>query len=106
MRVRIEDGAGLGGGVGAEDLEEEGEDGGLDILGRVGRERGKKWWRGKVGAVGGCGERMGVVDVGLKRIGLGVDLRVGSVRLGQRIIGFQISYSDSACNAVPSMTSY
>lgn len=45
MRVRIEDGAGLGGGVGAEELEEEGEDedGGLDILGRVGRERGKEW---------------------------------------------------------------
>ncbi len=55
---------------------------------------------------GGCGERMGVVDVGLKRIGLGVDLRVGSVRLVQRIVGFQISYSDSACNAVPSMTSF
>lgn len=106
MRVRIEDGAGLGGGVGAEELEEEGEDDGLDILGRVGRERGKEWWRGKVGAVGGermvggCGERMGVVDVGLKRIGLGVDFRVGSVQLVQRIVGFSI------CNAVPSMTSY
>jgi len=99
LRVRIEDGAGLGGGVGAEELEEEGEDDGLDILGRVGRERGKEWWRGEVGAVGGCGERMGVVDVGLKRVGLGVDLRVGSVRLVQRIVGFQISYSDSACNA-------
>lgn len=56
--------------------------------------------------VGGCGERMGVVDVGLKRIGLGVDFRVGSVRLVQRIVGFSTSYLDSACNAVPSMTSY
>ncbi len=47
MRVRIEDGAGLGGGVGAEELEEEGEDGGLDILGRVGRERGRSGGGGK-----------------------------------------------------------
>lgn len=112
MRVRIEDGAGLGGGVGAEELEEEGEDGGLDILGRVGRERGKEGWRGKVGAgggermVGGCGERMRVVEVGLKRIGLGVDFRGGSVRLVQRIVGFSTSYSDSACNAVPSITDF